>query len=308
MNTILNTKYFIRNYQEQDAEQIAKMDFVNMLAYKYNGDYVAENIYCVVDSDETVYGAGHLEPDQTWFLIEKEGQPSNFVYKLNLQLYFNEDHEIPIDVQNALYETLLNRATEIKSQYPDKKVRLSHTIHYEDLEEMDYFLSKGFVVERNHMIMKRDLTEDIPEVTIPDSIKIVNWKMETEAEEEKYLLAAAEGDDEGVTWSLNRLRWTKAGGEWDTFTAFAGDQVVGSVMTWGLGAERSATESIFVLPEWRRQGIAKAVITESLKFLKSKGKKEATLGVFGENEKAIPLYLSLGYKMFFIIIEFGRDI
>ncbi|WP_419715122.1 GNAT family N-acetyltransferase [Heyndrickxia oleronia] len=44
----------------------------------------------------------------------------------------------------------------------------------------------------------------------------------------------------------------------------------------GIGKERSATENIFVLPEWRRKGIAKAVITEALKFLKNKGKSEAT--------------------------------
>lgn len=63
-------------------------------------------------------------------------------------------------------------------------------------------------------------------------------------------------------------------------------------MTQGLGKEKSATENIFVLPEWRRKGIAKAVITEALKFLKNKGKSEATLSVFGDNGRAISLYKS----------------
>ncbi|KKI90138.1 hypothetical protein WQ54_23890 [Bacillus sp. SA1-12] len=142
--------------------------------------------------------------------------------------------------------------------------------------------------------MKRDLTEDIPNVPLLNNLNIVNWKMETQAE--------------GLCWSLNRLKWTKGGTEWDTFTVFDGDIIVGSVMTWGLGEDRSATENIFVLPEWRRKGIAKTMITEALKYLKNKGKTEATLVVFSDNGKAISLYKSLRYKMLSINIEFGLDL
>lgn len=132
--------------------------------------------------------------------------------------------------------------------------------------------------------------------------------MTTQAEQEQYLAAEARGDDHGVSWSLNHLQWTKSGGEWDAFTVFHENEIIGSVMTWGLGEERSATENIFVVPEWRRKGIAIAFITEALKFLKDKGKKQATLGVFGDNGKAIALYKSLGYKMVDTILQFGIDV
>jgi ribosomal protein S18 acetylase RimI-like enzyme len=307
MQEQLNT-YKIRNYLENDADEIGSFDFMAMLAYRYNGDYQHENIFCAVDLEGHILGVGHLVPDQTWFLHEKHDKPVDFVYKLNLDLTINHNRRGSERVLDDLLTSLVNRAKQLRAEYPTKKISISHTIAADDLEEIDFYLSKGFVTLRNHLIMKRDLTDPIQEASLPENIHIINWKMKTQDEDEQYLKAEEAADPDGLSWSINTLRWTKAGAEWDTFTAFEGNQVIGSVMTWGLGGERSATESIFVLPEWRRKGIAKAVITEALKFLKKQEKTEATLGVFGDNAGAISLYKVLGYKMLSINIEFGFEI
>ncbi len=301
--------YVVRNYIEDDASKIGEFNFMAMLAYQYNKDYETSNIFCAVDVEGHVLGVGHVVPDQTWYLLKESNQPEDFVCKLNVDLSINDhiaNSEIVID---DLYEALLKRAKHLRAGYPSNKFSLNHVIESDDREEIDYYLSKGFVTKRNHLIMKRNLTEPIPTYELPNNITVKNWRMDTPEEQEQYLAAEDAGDEIGGAWSLNHLRWTKSGSEWDTFTAFAGDQVVGSVMTWGLGEERSATESIFVLPEWRRKGIAKAIITKALKFLREeKGKTEATLGVFGDNAKAIALYQSLGYRMLSINIEFGLEI
>lgn len=302
------TQYTIRNYQDHDANQIAAFDVTAMLAYRYNRDYEQQNVFCAVDSNDHIVGVGHIVPDQTWSEIEHSNQPSDFVYQLNIDISLNEESPPSENVYGELLKCLLNRGRELRAGYPDKKVRVTHTISSDDLEEIDFYLSKGFGTHRTHLLMKRDLREDIEEYSLPGNLVIKRWEMETQAEEEQYLAAEAKGDLYGVSWSLNHLRWTKNGGEWDTFTVFNGNEVVGSVMTWGLGEERSATENIFVLPEWRRKGIAKAVITKALLFLKDNGKSEATLGVFGDNGRAISLYESLGYRMFSIHLEFGKDL
>ncbi|MBM7662615.1 GNAT superfamily N-acetyltransferase [Bacillus mesophilus] len=307
INANLHT-YKIRNYVENDAVEIGSFDFMAMLAYQYNGDYQAENIFCAQDEEGHILGAGHLVPDQTWLLLGKADQPADFIYKLNLDISINHNRPGSERVLEDLFISLVSRAKQLRAEHPTKKISISHTIESDDLEEIDFYLSKGFIVRRNHLIMKRDLTEPIPEQSLPKHIKIINWKMKTQEEEEQYLKAEEAADADGLSWSINTLRWTKAGAEWDTFTAFEGEKVIGSVMTWGLGADRSATESIFVLPEWRRKGVAKAVITEALKFLKKQGKTEATLGVFDENAGAISLYKALGYKMLSINIEFGLEI
>lgn len=300
--------YQIRNFLEKDAEKIGSINFLSMLYYRFNKDFKPENTYCAVNSEGEIYAFGHVVPDQTWCRIEDSDNDPDFIHKINLELEINEHYAGAEACLEELLQHLLNKAQEMRDSYPNKKVVVSHNIDSDDYKEMDFYLSKGFVVSRNHIIMKRDLTEPIPDAPLPENIRIKNWKMKTEAEEQQYLKAEGEGDGNGVSWSLNHLRWTKSGSEWDTFTAFEGDQVVGSCMTWGLGENRGATENIFVLPDWRRKGVAKAVITEALKFLKDKGKTEATLGVFGENEKAIPLYRSLGYKVIDVKIEFGLSI
>lgn len=300
--------YIIRNYQDQDADQIGNFDFISMLAYRYNGDYTSENIFCAVSEEGDILASAHLAPDQSWELIQDKSKPKDFEFKLQLDLAINEKIIVPQDAVEELMNAVIDRAKTIRYQYPNKRVTIRHTISSDDIEEMDFFLSKGFIAKQNHLVMKRDLTAPIPHFPLPPNIKVINWKMETIEEQEKYLRAESAGDPFGICWSLNHLKWTKSGAEWDTFTAFNGNEVVGSVMTWGLGNKRSATENIFVLPDWRRKGIAKAIITEALVFLKNKGKTEATLGVFGDNKNAIALYQSLGYRMFYTIIEFGYDL
>ncbi|WP_223701612.1 GNAT family N-acetyltransferase [Sutcliffiella deserti] len=304
----MNGYYKIRNYLDQDADKIAEFNFLAMLAYRYNKDYEPANIFCAVDSEDTIVGVGHLEPDQPWTTRDQPLKQSNFIYKLNLDMYWNHHVPCPSELQDELLNSLLARAREISDLFPDKNIRVSYIIPADELEEVDYFLARGFTARRTHFIMKRDLTEEIPNVPLIEGILVVHWKMETQAEQEKYLRAEAEAALDGISWSLNRLKWMKSGSAWDTFTAFKGDEVVGSVMTWGLGEERSATENIFVLPDWRRKGIARAVITEALHFLKNKGMKEATLSVYGDNESAIALYKSLGYQMLSIHLEFGIDL
>lgn len=300
--------YSIRNYEEHDANQIAKFDFLSMLAYQYNGDYTSDNIFCAISEDGEVLATAHIAPDQSWGLIEDGNKSIDFEFKLQMDLAINENTTVPQEAVEELTDAVIFRAKMIRNQYPNKKVTLRHTISSDDIKEMDFYLSKGFITKQNHLVMKRDLTEPIPQFSLPPNINVINWKMETQKEQEKYLRAEAAGDPNGVCWSLNHLKWTKSGAEWDTFTAFDGNNVVGSVMTWGLGEERSATENIFVLPNWRRKGIASALISEALTFLKEKGKTEATLGVFGDNQEAISLYQSLGYRMYYTIIEFGYEL
>ncbi len=121
--------------------------------------------------------------------------------------------------------------------------------------------------------------------------------METDEERELYLQAEKNGFDE-ESWSIARLNWFMGGSEWDTITAFCHGKPVSSCMTWGISSERSTTEQIFTHPDWRRQGIAKGTIIETLKFLRDKKQKsEATLGVIGSSHGAIRLYKSLGYEL-----------
>ncbi|RCK73787.1 MAG: GCN5-related N-acetyltransferase [Anaerolineae bacterium] len=87
--------------------------------------------------------------------------------------------------------------------------------------------------------------------------------------------------------------------------AWEGNEVVGMVLNFIDAHEnriyqrkRGYTENIAVRRPWRRRGIARALIANSLRMLKERGMEEAALGVDTQNPSgALHLYESLGYRV-----------
>jgi len=64
------------------------------------------------------------------------------------------------------------------------------------------------------------------------------------------------------------------------------------------GRQRGWTENISTSRRWRRKGVAKALIVESIRELAARGMTEVALGVHKENPNgAYQLYESLGYEV-----------
>ena len=64
------------------------------------------------------------------------------------------------------------------------------------------------------------------------------------------------------------------------------------------GRKRGWTEAISTSRRWRRRGVAKALIVESIRELAARGMTEVALGVHTENPNgAYALYQSLGYEV-----------
>ena len=83
-----------------------------------------------------------------------------------------------------------------------------------------------------------------------------------------------------------------------------GEHVVGMVLNFVVEAEneeynrrRGYTEFISVRRPWRKQGVATALITLSMKMFKEMGMTEAALGVDTQNlSGALHLYECLGFR------------
>ncbi len=64
------------------------------------------------------------------------------------------------------------------------------------------------------------------------------------------------------------------------------------------GRKRGYTEAISTARRWRRRGVAKALIVESIRELAARGMSEVALGVHTENPNgAFDLYAGLGYEV-----------
>jgi GNAT superfamily N-acetyltransferase len=87
--------------------------------------------------------------------------------------------------------------------------------------------------------------------------------------------------------------------------AWDGEGVAGQVRSFidtaqneQFGRRRGWTEDISTAPRWRRRGVAKALIVESIKELAGRGMTEVALGVHTESRnRTLELYSGLGYQL-----------
>ena len=153
--------------------------------------------------------------------------------------------------------------------------------------------------------MACDLTAPILDLPLPSGVTVRSWKVQTEAEQRRYLRARNQAFPE-APWNLDALRYLLGSPSWaagTSYTAFSSDEVVGSVLVhWDPeenrlnGRHQGYTEDIFVLAGWRERGIASYLITQGLLYLRGSGLAEAQLQVGVENTGALAIYERLGYQ------------
>lgn len=168
--------------------------------------------------------------------------------------------------------------------------------------------SFGYHVTQHHAELVRPHLEDIPVAPLPEGVEI-------RPVEENHLRAIFDAD-----WEAARDHWgyhepTEA--DWNWFlefphrdeslwkVAWAGDQVVGQVRGY-INAEENRElsralgwcEFIATAREYRKQGIATALICATLTEFRARGMTESALGVHVENpNQALRLYQSLGFEI-----------
>ncbi len=73
----------------------------------------------------------------------------------------------------------------------------------------------------------------------------------------------------------------------------------GTTNTWGIGI-------VGVLPEFRRRGLARKLLTKTLNDLRQRGAQRINLGVIEKNVPAYALYQSLGFEHYSSMIEYEQ--
>jgi ribosomal protein S18 acetylase RimI-like enzyme len=165
----------------------------------------------------------------------------------------------------------------------------------------------GYQVVRFGLDMVRPHLEHIPHCPVPPGIEIRPGTLD---EWPQIWLAAREAFRDH--WGY--VEWPESHREEEegrsTFypplwqVAWVGDKVAGGVLNFidrleneTYGRKRGYTETIFVRRPWRGQGLAKALIAQSLAMLKGAGMDEAGLSVDAENlSGALHLYHKMGFQ------------
>jgi ribosomal protein S18 acetylase RimI-like enzyme len=297
-------EFVIRNVHDRDEENIDKFGFVLKMLYLYHGDLDKKNMFLAVKEDEVV-AAAHLMVHDT-FYAEGHDEDPGFVRYLTTEITFAGEQEDE-DIKDALLDAMIVRCGEIKAQHPGKRIVMAQYIDTDNLQEQSYYLTRGFTVYDTIVIFKYDLSKAIPQYPLPEGVDIRPYALDNDEARDKYRQAEIASFD-GVAWSMNHLAWMQGSPEMMNFCAFTGDQFLGNTSTWRITEDRSATENVFVVPDWQKKGIARNLICSALDYLKEQGKTTATLGTHGTNKKAIRLYTQIGYELQGFRLTLGYEI
>lgn len=156
--------------------------------------------------------------------------------------------------------------------------------------------------------MVRPHLDRIPEAALPDGVEIrpvapshlrVIWEADNRAFRDHW------GYSERSETDYTRYLEFPHRDETLWQVAWHGDSVVGQVRPFidheenaRLGRRRGYVEFISTAPEWRKRGVATALICAAMRRLRDRGMTEGALGVHTENPTgAFELYTSLGFEL-----------
>ena len=169
--------------------------------------------------------------------------------------------------------------------------------------------SRGLNLVRRHAQLVRPSLDDIPDLQIPGPFVIRPIDPLDRAMHRRVF----EADARAFADSYGQEAASESA--WDEFVnapsfdptlwrvAFQGDQIAGQILNYmgdslADGTRIGMTEAISVQREYRRLGLARALLAESLRAVRDAGADEACLGVDTQNpNEALTLYESLGFQI-----------
>jgi GNAT superfamily N-acetyltransferase len=201
------------------------------------------------------------------------------------------------------------RLREIAAEHPDSAIKWFQNDH-NDVQVDVAALLKGNNYEpvRWGYEMTRPIGDPVPEAPMPAGLEVrlvkkEHYRLIHEAANEAFRdhWGHSESTEEDyqrwLAWPhINPKLWKVA---WD------GDQVAGMVLNWSnpeetkeYGRKRGWTDPICVRGPWRRHGLARSLLVQSVLMFREIGFDETALGVDTQNPNhALNLYEGVGYKM-----------
>ena len=223
-------------------------------------------------------------------------------------------------IGTALFRHSEARIREIAAGQPGDFKRLFETWAYDSQKGMaDIIERAGYEPVRYGFEMVRPNLDNIPDAPMPEGLEIrpvqpehyrAIWEAEIEAFRDHWgMEETQEGDYERwlAQTPFEPELW-KVG--WD------GDQVAGMVRNFvnrefnaRHNRNRAYTEYISTRRPWRRRGLARALIAESLRMQKEMGFEESALSVDAENPSgALELYKSMGFEVVRRAVTYRKEL
>lgn len=284
----------IRNYQNGDLPLLGQLyrsvkTNENAIFWWIGDEDSWGNVYCAFE-DGKMIAKGQV----SIISIVSPDRPKESTHSIFLNLKTIPERENDFDLLDKVYQHLHTRAKQLKATLPrEHKTMLCVGNDSSEIVNNQFFIQKGYRYQNSLFGMNRDLTKSISEIDLQGELEFSYWKMETADEESDYLKV------EGEIWpdhplGASRIAEYKQYPIWTSMVVRHSDTIVGGLMAWEEEGH-GVIEDVFVREQWRKRGIAKYLLTQGLKYLKSHQLQNAKLEVHTTNSSALSLYESVGF-------------
>jgi len=208
----------------------------------------------------------------------------------------------------ALLHWIEERQRRVAAGHPDVGKRLQSWAAESEAGRLALLERNGYRIVRYDFEMERPNLDDIQPLPLPDGIELRpareedmrrHWETEVEVFRDHWGAI----DDSEASFEQMRSDPRRDIGLW--VVAWEGDEIVGQVLNRidkeanaELGVKRGWVSSVGVRGPWRRRGIARSLVAESLRVLRDAGMTSAGLGVDAENANgALGVYEATGFHV-----------
>jgi mycothiol synthase len=211
-------------------------------------------------------------------------------------------------IGRALFAWSEERLREIAAEHDERDKVFQVFINDRNTAGTELIRGAGFEPVTYEAQMVRPSVDDLPDHALPEGVELrpvseeqlrAIWEADVEAfrdhwgyvepTETSYAEFLARPYQDPTLWKI----------AWDT-EGVAGQvrSFIDTAQNSERGLRRGWTENISTARRWRRRGLAKALIVESIRELAGRGMTEVALGVHTENPNgAFELYAGLGYEV-----------
>lgn len=204
--------------------------------------------------------------------------------------------------RRQLLDVALNKARQLAASFsPGRVTRVAADLMASQQPDVAFLLANGFRQFERILVMERSLTGLLPDLQLPAGLDLLTWRLETLAEQQRYLEAYRRGFPD-LPKDLEALQYFLSAPFWAQGAAISAvdpqGQIVGSVLVYPFGEPAAGIcDDVFVLPGWRGRAIASALVAAGLRQLAGQGLAVARLEVKASNTPAVKVYSGQGYRV-----------
>jgi mycothiol synthase len=301
----------------KDKSDFSVMSSVGMVSWRADG---VDNIQTEEELANEYDSLSSRDPSSEIVIAEVKGRPVGYgqawpeLDRDGERVFWHIAHTIPeLRTTNLRLAMFRLNETRIRSMAKARewvgKTSFGAWALDESNDWRDMLLAEGYAPVMHFYEMIRQDLNGIPDHPLPAGLEIRAarpeeylkvWNARKEALRDKPFFLESNYDKQHYELWVNEPTFTP--GLWQV--AWDGDRVAGMaenhvpVEDKLLGRKRGHTQMLFVMPGWRRRGLARALLSRSLMMMREMGLKEASLDVETQNTSGeIQLYEGMGYSI-----------